>query len=102
MNTVGLTLTLVFLLCGEASCWASIVPERRVPALLAWFGSLAALSALWARRYCARFRGRFHCQLCGRFLPLGLSRSLLIVCLPFSWFSRPSWSWPALSFPPAT
>ena len=63
MNTVGLTLTLVFLLCGIGVVLGMIVPERRVPALLAWFGSAAALSALWAGGIVLSSGARFHHQL---------------------------------------
>jgi hydrogenase-4 component B len=48
MSAVGLPVILVFALCGAGTVFGLIVPERRNPALVAWFGSLAALSALWA------------------------------------------------------
>ena len=48
MNTVGLALTLFFAVCGAGIVLGTIVPERRVPMVLAWIGSLAAVLALWA------------------------------------------------------
>lgn len=48
MSTVGLPLILLFALCGAGSALGWFVSERRNPRLLAWFGSLAALAALWA------------------------------------------------------
>lgn len=63
MSTVGLTLALAFLLCGAGAVLGMVVPERRVPALLAWSGSLAALSALWAAGIVLSSGGGFHHQL---------------------------------------
>ncbi|MGC1725234.1 MAG: proton-conducting transporter membrane subunit, partial [Candidatus Acidiferrales bacterium] len=48
MSAVGLTLTLVFALCGAGAVLGMIIPERRNPVLVGWVGSLAALSALCA------------------------------------------------------
>jgi hydrogenase-4 component B len=48
MTNVGLALILVFGLCGAGAFWGIVIPERRNPLWLAWAGSLAALSALWA------------------------------------------------------
>ena len=48
MNTVGPVLALFFAVCGAGIVLGTIVPERRVPVVLAWIGSLAALLALWA------------------------------------------------------
>ena len=48
MNAVGLVLALFFLVCGVGIVLGTIVPERRVPAVLAWIGSFAALLAVWA------------------------------------------------------
>ena len=48
MNTVGPALALFFAVCGAGIVLGTIVPERRVPVVLAWIGSLAALLALWA------------------------------------------------------
>jgi len=62
MNTVALPLMLVFLLCGAGVVLAMIVPERRNPVLLAWAGSLAAVSALWASGMVLR-GGGFHAEL---------------------------------------
>ncbi|HXQ22711.1 MAG TPA: proton-conducting transporter membrane subunit, partial [Candidatus Acidoferrales bacterium] len=47
MSADGLLLVVVFALCGVGALVGTVVPERRIPALLAWFGSLAALAALW-------------------------------------------------------
>ena len=48
MNSVGLALVLVLAFCCVGAASALIVPERRTPALLAWSGSLAALSGMCA------------------------------------------------------
>lgn len=48
MNTVELALALLFLVCGAGIVLGAIVPERRVPAVVAWVGSVAAVLALWA------------------------------------------------------
>jgi hydrogenase-4 component B len=48
MNTVGPALALFFAVCGAGIVLGTIVPERRVPLVLAWIGSLAAVLALWA------------------------------------------------------
>ncbi|MGB7434902.1 MAG: proton-conducting transporter membrane subunit, partial [Candidatus Acidiferrum sp.] len=48
MNGVTFPLALALLFCGGGAALAMMTPERRIPALLAWTGSLAALSALWA------------------------------------------------------
>jgi hydrogenase-4 component B len=48
MNAVTFPLTLVFVLCGLGAVLAVALPERRVPAVVAWCGSIAALSGLCA------------------------------------------------------
>jgi hydrogenase-4 component B len=48
MNLIGLALALLFAVCGAGIALGMIVPERRVPVVLAWTGSIAALLALWA------------------------------------------------------
>ena len=48
MNAVGLALALFFVVCGAGIVLGTILPERRVPVVLAWAGSLAAVLALWA------------------------------------------------------
>ncbi len=62
MNVVTFPLTLAFLFCGGGAALAMITPERRIPALLAGTGSLAALSALWASA-AALCGSEFHRQL---------------------------------------
>ncbi len=47
MGTDGSLLALLFALCGAGALAGIVVPERRIPMLLAWVGSLAALAALW-------------------------------------------------------
>jgi hydrogenase-4 component B len=47
MGTDGLLLAVVFALCGAGALAGLAVPERRIPAFLAWVGSLAALAMLW-------------------------------------------------------
>ena len=37
----------VFALCAVGALLGWIVPDRRNPALLGWFGALAAIAALW-------------------------------------------------------
>lgn len=48
MNVVELPLILSFALCGVGAVLGFLVPERRIPASLAWLASLAAGFALWA------------------------------------------------------
>lgn len=48
MTTVTVPLALAIFFCGAGAALAPINPERRIPALLAWSGSLAATAALWA------------------------------------------------------
>jgi hydrogenase-4 component B len=48
MNTIGFALCLVFAWCAIGVVAGLVVAERRIPALLAWIGSFAAGSALWA------------------------------------------------------
>lgn len=48
MNTIGLSLSLVFALCCAGIVLGPMVPQKRIPAFLAWFGSVAAGMALWA------------------------------------------------------
>jgi len=48
MNSVGLVLSLLFAVCAVGIVLGILVPERRIPALLAWAGSIAALLALYA------------------------------------------------------
>jgi len=47
MNCVGLALACVFAVCGAGTALGTIIPERRMPVLLAWAGSAAAMLALW-------------------------------------------------------
>lgn len=47
MGADGLLVVSVFALCAVGALLGWIVPERRNPALLGWFGALAAISALW-------------------------------------------------------
>ncbi len=48
MNLVGLVLSLLFAVCAAGIILGILVPERRIPAILAWAGSIAALLALYA------------------------------------------------------
>ena len=48
MSTVGPALALLFVICGAGIVLGTVVPERRVPVVLAWAGSLAAVLALSA------------------------------------------------------
>jgi hydrogenase-4 component B len=48
MNCVAFPLALLFGFCGIGVLLAAAFPSPRVPAVVAWCGSLAALSALWA------------------------------------------------------
>ena len=60
MNTVGLALTLSLVVCGAGIALGSIVPERRVPSVIALAGSLAAVLALWASGAVLVSGGEFH------------------------------------------
>lgn len=48
MSPVGLVLSLLFAVCAAGVSLGILVPERRIPAVLAWAGSIAALLALYA------------------------------------------------------
>ena len=48
MSVIGLAIALVFIFCCASAAAGLVVPERRIPLLLAWGGSLAALAALGA------------------------------------------------------
>lgn len=48
MSPVGLVLSLLFAVCAAGVILGILVPERRIPAVLAWAGSIAALLALYA------------------------------------------------------
>lgn len=63
MSSVGLALILVFVFCGAASILTPVVPVDRNPVLLAWGGSLAALSALLASAIVLCGRNGFQHQL---------------------------------------
>ena len=47
MDADAVLLATVFALCAAGAIAVLVVPERRIPAILAWLGSLAALLALW-------------------------------------------------------
>jgi hydrogenase-4 component B len=63
MTTDGLLLVLIFALCGVGALAGLVVPERRVPAFLAWVGSLAALAMLWVSADVLRSGGAFKSEL---------------------------------------
>ncbi len=48
MNSVGVALALLFTVCVVGIVIGAAVPEKRIPVVLAWAGSIAAVSALWA------------------------------------------------------
>lgn len=48
MNTVGLALLLLFLVCAAGIALGLVLPARRVPAVVSWAGSATAVLALWA------------------------------------------------------
>lgn len=48
MNPVGLALSLLFAVCAAGILLGILVPEKRIPDILAWAGSLAAVLALYA------------------------------------------------------
>jgi len=60
MNSVGLVLSLLFAVCAVGIVLGILVPERRIPALLAWAGSIAALLALYASGNVLISGGEFH------------------------------------------
>jgi|SRR5579875_82061 len=59
MNSVAFPLVLVFVFCGIGILLAAAHPERRIPTIVAWCGSLAALAAVWASG-AALFGATFH------------------------------------------
>ena len=63
MTTDGSLLVLVFALCGVGALAGLAVPERRIPAFLAWVGSLAALAMLWVSADVLRSGGAFRSKL---------------------------------------
>jgi hydrogenase-4 component B len=48
MSGIGLAIALVFVFCCAGATAGLLVPEKRIPLVLAWAGSLAALAALCA------------------------------------------------------
>jgi hydrogenase-4 component B len=76
MTTDGSLLVLVLALCGVGALAGLAVPERRIPAFLAWVGSLAALAMLGVSADVLRSGGVFKSEL-WTIQPLGtLSASL--------------------------
>lgn len=63
MSVTGLAIALAFLFCCAGACIGPLVPERRIPLLLAWAGSLAALAALCASALVLRSGVQFHAHL---------------------------------------
>jgi hydrogenase-4 component B len=63
MTTDGSLLVLVFALCGVGALAGLAVPERRIPAFLAWVGSLAALAMLGLSADVLRSGGVFKSEL---------------------------------------
>lgn len=63
MTSVALALSLTFVLCGGATILALVVPERWTPCLVAWGGSFAAASALWASVIILAGKREFHASL---------------------------------------
>ncbi|HUX74257.1 MAG TPA: proton-conducting transporter membrane subunit [Steroidobacteraceae bacterium] len=63
MGADGSLLVLLFGLCAAGALAGAAVPERRMPALLAWVGSLAALAALWVSADVLRSGRVFKCAL---------------------------------------
>ncbi len=60
MNSVGLVLSLLFAVCAAGIVLGILLPEKHVPAVLAWSGSIAALLALYAAGYVLIYGGVFH------------------------------------------
>ncbi len=60
MNPVGLVLSLLFVVCAAGIILGILVPEKRIPVLLAWAGSIAALLALYAAGAVLVSGGEFH------------------------------------------
>jgi hydrogenase-4 component B len=48
MNTIGLALSLFFLVCAAGIVLGVVISQKHTPTILAWAGSLAAILALWA------------------------------------------------------
>ncbi len=63
MGTDGSLLALVFALCGAGALAGLVLPERRIPAFLAWVGSFAALAMLWVSADVLRSGGAFRSEL---------------------------------------
>ena len=63
MTTDGSLLALVFALCGVGALAGFAVPERRIPAFLAWIGSLAGLAMLWVSADVLRSGGALKSEL---------------------------------------
>jgi len=60
MNPVGLALSLLFAVCAAGIIVGILVPEKRVPAILAWAGSIAAVLVLYASGSVLISGGEFH------------------------------------------
>jgi hypothetical protein len=71
MGTDGSLLVLAFALCGAGALTGLAVPERRIPAFLAWVGSVAALAMLWVSADVLRSGAVFRSEL-WTIEPLGL------------------------------
>ncbi len=59
MNSVAVALALFFAVCVTGIFAGAIVPEKRIPATLAWAGSIAAGLAIWAAGTVLVFGGEF-------------------------------------------
>ncbi len=60
MNSVGLALALLFAACVLGILVGVLVPQRRIPVILTWVGSIAAALALWASGVVLVYGGEFH------------------------------------------
>ena len=61
--TIGPALLLLFALCVAGASLGIVMEDHRVPALLAWSGSLAACAALWAAGAVLTGSGEFRTEL---------------------------------------
>ena len=63
MTDIGLAIALVFTICCAGAAAGLVLPERRIPLLLAWAGSLAALATLWASAAALASGSQFNAKL---------------------------------------
>jgi hydrogenase-4 component B len=63
MTVVGLAIALVFVFCSVGAAIGLVLPEKRIPLLLGWIGSLAALAVLCASAIVLGSGAQFYARL---------------------------------------